>query len=58
MAFDAGRRFVGNMLRETLQKHDPEGWLRFEGEYLRERHEAARLAAKAAAEAKTAVEAR
>jgi hypothetical protein len=36
MACAAGRRMVGNLLRATLRKHDPEGWVRLEAEHVQE----------------------
>ncbi|MEY5098093.1 MAG: hypothetical protein RJA36_812 [Pseudomonadota bacterium] len=36
MAFDAGRRMVGGMLRAQLRKHAPEGWVAMEAEHVQE----------------------
>lgn len=36
MAFAAGARMVGNMLRAQLRKHAPEGWVQLEAEYVQE----------------------
>ena len=54
--FANGARMVGNFLNERMQLHDPEGWLRFEGEYVQERHELARQEAEQKAEQRKALE--
>ena len=36
MAYAAGARMVGNMLKAQIRKHDPEGWVQLEAEYTRE----------------------
>lgn len=42
MAFAAGARMVGNMLKAQLRKHNPEGWVQLEAEFVRELAEMAR----------------
>lgn len=36
MAFDAGKRVIGNLLKAQIRKHNPEGWVQLESEHVRE----------------------
>lgn len=50
MAFAAGSRMVGNLLKAQIIKFAPEAWLRLEGEHVQELAAAARREVQQAAE--------
>jgi len=47
MADHRGRRAIGQMIRATCQKHDPQAWLRLEADSLEAKIAAARMEAAA-----------
>lgn len=53
LAAAAGSRMVGNILKAQIRKHDPEGWIRLETEFVRDLCAQAEQAERAAGTEKT-----